>query len=136
LYLDFVKEHNTIRISQKYPAVKTDFFIILDCNIAHPFDMIQAKITIISKCRTGMRHFFNHDIGLLAEGRREACKDNAHRRQCKMFSSKQVHLQRDFAAGVYLSEAQNPLPPITHYIRVYRIITHTGGGGELKQKEG
>ncbi len=51
-----------------------------------------------------------------------------------MFSSKQVHLQRDFAAGVYLSEAQNPLPPITHYKRVYRIITHTGEGGRVESK--
>jgi hypothetical protein len=36
-----------------------------------------------------------------------------------------------FAAGVYLSEAQNPIPipPPTHCIRVYSILIHTGGGG-------
>jgi hypothetical protein len=47
-------------------------------------------------------------------------------------------LQRDFAAGVYLSEAQNPIPgPLhKHCIRVYSMIIHMGGGGELNQREG
>jgi hypothetical protein len=44
------------------------------------------------------------------------------------------------AAGVYLSEAQNPIPPpLTHCIRVYSILIHTGKGGEggeLNQREG
>jgi hypothetical protein len=32
-----------------------------------------------------------------------------------MSSSKEIDLKRDFAAGVYLSEFQNPiLPPLTH----------------------
>ncbi len=35
----------------------------------------------------------------------------------------------DFAAGVYLPEAQNPIPPPLHCIRVYSIIIHTGKGG-------
>ncbi len=38
------------------------------------------------------------------------------------------------AAGVYLSEAQNPIPSpppytLTHYIRVDSILIHTGKGG-------
>jgi len=32
----------------------------------------------------------------------------------------------DFAAGVYLSDAQNPPPPLTHYINAYKILIHTG----------
>jgi hypothetical protein len=32
-----------------------------------------------------------------------------------MSSSKKIYLQRDFAAGAYLSENQNPIPPtLTH----------------------
>jgi hypothetical protein len=51
------------------------------------------------------------------------------RKQCKMSSSKKIDLSRDFAAGVYLSEAQNPIPtplPLTHCLRVYRILIHKG----------
>jgi hypothetical protein len=49
-----------------------------------------------------------------------------------MSSSKKIYLQREFAAGVYLSEAQNPIPaPHTHCIRVYSIQ-----GGRLNQGEG
>jgi hypothetical protein len=38
---------------------------------------------------------------------------------------------RDFAARVYLPEAQNPIPPPppAHCICVYRILIHTGKGG-------
>jgi hypothetical protein len=46
----------------------------------------------------------------------------------------------DFAAGVYLTEAQNTIhPPLIHCIRVYSILIHTGkgqGGVELNQREG
>ncbi len=48
----------------------------------------------------------------------------------------------NMAAGVYLSEAQNPIPPPppTQCILVYRILIYTGkGGGEgwrLNQREG
>jgi hypothetical protein len=46
----------------------------------------------------------------------------------------------DFAAGVYLVEAQNPISPpaVTHCICVYSLLIHTGkgGGGELNQREG
>jgi hypothetical protein len=36
----------------------------------------------------------------------------------------------DFAAGVHLSEARNPIPPpLTHCIRVNSILIHTGKGG-------
>ncbi len=47
-----------------------------------------------------------------------------------MSSSKKIDLVRDFAAGVYLSEAQNPIPPAPcARIRVYSIPFHTGKGG-------
>jgi hypothetical protein len=39
-------------------------------------------------------------------------------------------LLRDFAAGVYLSEAQYPIPPLTHCIRVYRLVHTDRGGGD------
>jgi hypothetical protein len=50
-----------------------------------------------------------------------------------MSSSKKIDKLSDFAAGVYLSEAQNPPPP-THIVYVY---THTvyGKGGFLNQRE-
>jgi hypothetical protein len=53
-----------------------------------------------------------------------------------MSSSKKIGLYRDFVAGVYLSEAQNPVPPpppthCTACIRAYSIFIPTGkGGGE------
>jgi hypothetical protein len=52
-----------------------------------------------------------------------------------MPSSKKMDLLRDFAAGVYLFEAQNPTP---HRIRVYCILIHTGkgGGGVEPQRRG
>jgi hypothetical protein len=40
-----------------------------------------------------------------------------------MSASKNFDLQSDFAAGVYLSEAQNPS------IRVHSILIHSGKGG-------
>jgi hypothetical protein len=45
-------------------------------------------------------------------------------------SSKKIELGRDFAAGVYLSGAQNPAlsPFLTVY--VYTIYFFTKGGGE------
>ncbi len=43
-------------------------------------------------------------------------------------------LKRDFAAGVYLSEVQNPItPPPLHTVNVN---IHTGKGGELNQRVG
>jgi hypothetical protein len=47
-----------------------------------------------------------------------------------MSSSKKIDLYRDFAAGVYLSEAQKPIiPSLTHCISVYSIFIYTGKGG-------
>jgi hypothetical protein len=55
-----------------------------------------------------------------------------------MSSFKNIDMSRDFAAGVYLSQAQNPIPPLTHYIRVYSILIQTGkggrGGGEVGEE--
>jgi hypothetical protein len=40
-----------------------------------------------------------------------------------------------FAAGVYLSKAQNPIPPpLTHVIRVCSILLLTGKGGEMVRR--
>ncbi len=43
----------------------------------------------------------------------------------------------DFAAGVYLPKAQNPIPPITHCIHgVYMKLFNQGnGGGERVESE-
>jgi hypothetical protein len=53
-----------------------------------------------------------------------------------MSSSKKIDLERDFAASIYLSEAQNPIPPLTHCIRLYSVLIHTGkgGGGSAREK--
>jgi hypothetical protein len=50
-----------------------------------------------------------------------------------MSSSKQVDLSRDFAAGVYLSEAQNLIPPPL----ITLLFTQGRGvrGGMLNQRE-
>ncbi len=57
-----------------------------------------------------------------------------------MSSSKKIDLSRDFAAGVYLSEAQNSIPPplftqCTVYVYTVCLFTQ-GRGGELNQREG
>jgi hypothetical protein len=43
---------------------------------------------------------------------------------------KKIYLEVDFAAGVYLSEAQNPIPPPLHTVYVYQVyvLIHTGNG--------
>ncbi len=42
----------------------------------------------------------------------------------------------DFAAGVNLSEAQNPIPLPLHTVYVLYTYSHREGGGELIQREG
>jgi hypothetical protein len=54
---------------------------------------------------------------------------------------KKIDLYRDFPAGVYLSEAQNPASPpppfhIVYCVHINIIPIHTGRGGELNQREG
>ncbi len=45
-----------------------------------------------------------------------------------MLSSKKIDLYRDFAAGVFLSEAQNPIPPHPlHTVYVYTVYLFTQG---------
>ncbi len=57
-----------------------------------------------------------------------------------MSSAKKIDLLRDFAAGVYLSEAQKPIPhnpPPLHTVYVYTIYLFTqwrGGGGKPERK--
>jgi hypothetical protein len=46
-------------------------------------------------------------------------------------------LKRDFAAGVYLSESQNPIfRTYTLYTHIYSKFIHTGKGGEFNQRKG
>jgi hypothetical protein len=48
---------------------------------------------------------------------------------------KNIDLLRGFAADVFLSEVQNPIPPLqihTEHIRVYIILIHTGKGGRVE----
>jgi hypothetical protein len=47
-----------------------------------------------------------------------------------MFSSTKIDLQRDFAACVNLSEAQNPIPPHIHTGK------GEGGGDEVNHRDG
>jgi hypothetical protein len=48
-----------------------------------------------------------------------------------MSSSKNLTCKGTLQQGVYLSEAQKPIPtPLTHCIREYSILIHTGKGGE------
>ncbi len=60
-----------------------------------------------------------------------------------MSSSKKFDLQRDFAAGVYLSEAHNPLtpPPPPHrlhtlYVYTVQLFTLRGLGGRIEPEKG
>ncbi len=56
-----------------------------------------------------------------------------------MSSFKKVDLSRDFCVrGVDLSEAQNPMPPLTHCIHEeqYTYSHMGGGGGEFNQRRG
>jgi hypothetical protein len=58
-------------------------------------------------------------------------------------SSKKIDLKRDFAAGIYLSEVQNPPPPparcTVYNTRTCMQYTYSHieewGGGELNQRE-
>ncbi len=50
-----------------------------------------------------------------------------------MSSSKKNFLEKDFAAGVYLSDAQNPIPPppiYTLYTCIQKTFSHKEGEGE------
>ncbi len=52
-----------------------------------------------------------------------------------MSPSKKVDLERDIEAGVYLSEAQNPIPSLTHRIRVYAYSNYSHKeGGRIEPK--
>jgi hypothetical protein len=43
---------------------------------------------------------------------------------------KKLICKRDFAAGVYLSEAQSPIPPPLHTVYVYTVDLSKQGMGE------
>jgi hypothetical protein len=46
-----------------------------------------------------------------------------------MSSSKKIDLTKDFAAGVFLSEAQNPISPYV-YVYTYTYSQREGGWGD------
>jgi len=54
-----------------------------------------------------------------------------------MLSSKKIDPYMDFAAGVYLSEAQTPTfpPPYTPYVYAYTVYLFTKGRGERVEPE-
>jgi hypothetical protein len=64
------------------------------------------------------------------------------RSKCKQRSKwhKRLFKERDFAADVYLSEAQNPIPPPPpkHYtcIQNLKTVTPGGGGGGVEPERG
>ncbi len=49
-----------------------------------------------------------------------------------MSSSKEIDLQMDFAAGVYLSETQSPIPPLTHSMCIQYTYSHCEGGWRVE----
>jgi hypothetical protein len=53
-----------------------------------------------------------------------------------MSSFKKIDLERDFAAGVYLSEAQTPPPPYILYTRIQYTYSHRDGGRGLTREKG
>ncbi len=60
-----------------------------------------------------------------------------------MSSSKKIDLYREFAAGVYLSGAPSPPPPLpsppmrlTHCVRLICILTRGGGVKPERRLEG
>ncbi len=62
------------------------------------------------------------------------CVYGASRRKIRLKAMQNVVIQkidlkRDSVAGVYLSEAQNPIHPLTHCISVYNILIYMGKGG-------
>jgi hypothetical protein len=58
-----------------------------------------------------------------------------------MSSYKKIDLEREFAAGGYLSEAQNPIPNTLYTLNACTVYRYSftqgrGEGGELNQREG
>jgi hypothetical protein len=55
-----------------------------------------------------------------------------------MSSYKKLICKRDFAAGVYLSEAENPISPPLHTVYVYTVYLFTQGrrGEDVNQRYG
>jgi hypothetical protein len=102
--------------------------------VGHVCEGDRTAFSPMSWGRCGLRYIYTETIQprkiRLTEG-------NAKCRHLKF-----VHLYRDFAADVYLSEAQDPIPPpLTHCVCGYSILIHTGkgnggGGGGLNQREG
>jgi hypothetical protein len=49
--------------------------------------------------------------------------------KCKISSSKEIDLYRDFTAGVYLPEAQNPIPAPPYTLYKCILTQRRGKGG-------
>ncbi len=52
-----------------------------------------------------------------------------------MLSSKKIDLQRDFAEGAYLADAQNPIPPYTLYMCIQYTYSHREREGGRVESE-
>jgi hypothetical protein len=55
--------------------------------------------------------------------------------KCRLFLK--IDLYRDLAAGVYLSEAPDPLPllpPVTQCMNTYPVLFQGGGGRSISEK--
>jgi hypothetical protein len=65
------------------------------------------------------------------------CKKRVIEDNAKCYHFKKIDLCRDFAAGIYLSEAQNPIysPPLSHGIRVVYLFTQGRGEGRRVELE-
>jgi hypothetical protein len=77
--------------------------------------------------------FLYNDVSKLRK--RRIIEANAECRHLTKFTCK-VTLREVY--NVYLSEAENPMPPPLHTVYVYTVylFTQGGGGGHLNQREG
>ncbi len=54
-----------------------------------------------------------------------------------MSSSQKNYVKRDFAAGVYLSEARDPIPPLhAVYVCSIHVFIYKGKGWRGEEREG
>ncbi len=111
------------------------FYLSLSCEL-QPWAIKNPQCSCWGRLWTGI--FFlclHHQMSEACARSFSIWKDKTHKRQSKMSSSNKLTCKRDFAACVYLSDAQNPIsPPPTYTMYVYTgTYSHRGKGGELNQ---